>query len=178
MSEQTETAPAIMPLRGHVSPETAYVVEDYPYGFKLRCRIRYWIETKKGHGQRLVTQTTDPRKAYTKWNAPKPSTYTALRVLYLNPENNHTESAGLGLYADETEIRSFAERYAGCLTDQDQHTIEILIARARANARVTWSVRAPGDTGPQQTPEEQIAIMRRATAIELAKLRNEGEPQS
>lgn len=34
-------------LSGHTSPETAYVVDDYPYGFRLRCKIRYWIETKK-----------------------------------------------------------------------------------------------------------------------------------
>lgn len=28
-------------LLGHVSPQTAYLVEDYPYGRQLRCRIRY-----------------------------------------------------------------------------------------------------------------------------------------
>ena len=28
----------------HISPETAYVIDDYPYGFRLRCRIRYWLE--------------------------------------------------------------------------------------------------------------------------------------
>ncbi len=32
-------------LNGHISPETAYVVEDYPYGYTLRCTIRYWLET-------------------------------------------------------------------------------------------------------------------------------------
>jgi hypothetical protein len=38
--------PNIRPIRllsGHVSPQTAYLVEDYPYGRRLRCRIRYWI---------------------------------------------------------------------------------------------------------------------------------------
>lgn len=31
-------------LHGHTSPETAYVVENYPYG-GLRCTKRYWVET-------------------------------------------------------------------------------------------------------------------------------------
>jgi hypothetical protein len=45
-------------LFGHTSPETAYVVEDYPYGFRLRCKIRYWLEFKAKKGFRLVSQTT------------------------------------------------------------------------------------------------------------------------
>jgi hypothetical protein len=28
-------------LPDHTTPETAYVVDDYPYGFTLRCKIRY-----------------------------------------------------------------------------------------------------------------------------------------
>jgi hypothetical protein len=31
-------------LKGHISQETAYLVDDYPYGFRLRCKIRYWLE--------------------------------------------------------------------------------------------------------------------------------------
>lgn len=67
-------------LHGHESPETAYVVDDYPSGFKIRCRIRYWIETipkgvKQGM-QRFVSQTshksfnivyTEEMKKQSKW---------------------------------------------------------------------------------------------------------------
>lgn len=46
-------------LHGHTSHETAYVVDDYPYGRTVRCKIRYWIETaEKGANkgkQRIVT---------------------------------------------------------------------------------------------------------------------------
>ena len=62
------------PLSGHNDPESAYVVEDYPYGFRLRTTIRYWVETKKGHGQRFVSQTMNPKKTYEHWNKPKAST--------------------------------------------------------------------------------------------------------
>jgi hypothetical protein len=72
-------------LHGHTSPETAYVVEDYPYG-RLRCKKRYWVETatkgaKKGE-QRLMTQTTDPKKLGEYWNNAHPSSYSMIVVLY------------------------------------------------------------------------------------------------
>jgi len=35
--------PQVRLLRGHINRDTAYVVNDYPYGRVLRCRIRYWI---------------------------------------------------------------------------------------------------------------------------------------
>ncbi len=67
-------------LSGHATPETAYLVEDYPYGFRLRCQIRFWLEFKKGHGFRLVSQTSNPKTeaarglpAGTVWNKPKAS---------------------------------------------------------------------------------------------------------
>jgi len=37
--------PRVRLLVGHVDADSAYVVEDYPYGGALRCRIRYWIDT-------------------------------------------------------------------------------------------------------------------------------------
>ena len=44
MSTEPVTTPAPEPIKpftelvGHTSPETAYTVEDYPYGFRLRTR--------------------------------------------------------------------------------------------------------------------------------------------
>lgn len=44
-------------LYQHISQETAKIVEDYPWGFRLRTTIRYWIETKKARngGQRFCS---------------------------------------------------------------------------------------------------------------------------
>jgi len=50
-------------LKGHISPETAFIVDDYPYGFRLRCKIRYWLEYNPKHGFRFVSQTTNPKRA-------------------------------------------------------------------------------------------------------------------
>jgi hypothetical protein len=72
-------------LHGHTSENTAYLVDDYPYGRRLRCKIRYWIETatkgaKKGR-QRFMRQTTDARRDNTTWNKPHGSTYALMAVL-------------------------------------------------------------------------------------------------
>lgn len=77
-------------LHGHISPETAYVVNDYPYGFRLRCKMRYWIErTKKG--ERFCSQTTNPKRVDEVWNKPKKSTYCALMCMYQNNIEGHKE---------------------------------------------------------------------------------------
>lgn len=66
----------------HTSPETAYLVNDYPYG-GLRCKIRYWLEYSKNKGVRLGSQTTNPRiKDAEVWN--KLSIIFLLGCCYLN----------------------------------------------------------------------------------------------
>lgn len=135
-------------LSGHVSPETAYVVSDYPYGFRLRCQIRYWIETKIGHGSRVVTQTTNPKKPGIVWNKPKASTYTALRVLFLD-ENGHVQNDGLHIYAEPEKIDAFAATYAEALTSKrDQDTLVVLHRLAAAAKRVF----APKPEAVSETP--------------------------
>lgn len=75
-------------LVGHVSEETAKIVEDYPYGFVLRCRIRYWIEHRKGMGFRFCSQTLNPKSG--KWNSPKRGIYVPLAIMTEEePEDNN-----------------------------------------------------------------------------------------
>jgi len=104
-------------LSGHTSPDTAYVVADYPYGFRLRCQIRYWIETKSGKGQRVVSQTSNPKVPGLVWNKPKASTYSLIRVLFLD-ENGHVQNDGLHPYAGAEKVEAFATTYAAGLTDE------------------------------------------------------------
>lgn len=66
-------------LSGHTSPETAYIISDYPYGFRLRCKIRYWLEYKPNSGYRLVSQSTSAQGAS---NAAVPVASPAERKLY------------------------------------------------------------------------------------------------
>jgi len=48
-------------LSGHTSPETAYLVEDYSYGFRLRCNNRYRLDCDPKRGARLMSQTSNPK---------------------------------------------------------------------------------------------------------------------
>jgi hypothetical protein len=67
------TATDKQPLHGHTSEATAYLVADYPYGFRERTQIRYWLEAKPKRGWRFVSQTLNPKTD--RWNKPKESTY-------------------------------------------------------------------------------------------------------
>ena len=96
-------------LKGHVSPETAYVVDDYPYGLRLRCTIRYWLEYKRVHGVRLVSQTTHPYRD--KWNKPKATTYAKFGgAMYLDDEG-HVQWSGLTDYSNGAEAKLFEDSF-------------------------------------------------------------------
>jgi hypothetical protein len=85
--EAYELAPATI-LRGHVSEDTAYLVDDYPYGRQLRTQIRYWLHTADrgaATGQvRLMSQTRNPKLPGEPWNKPKASTYYQWAVMILD----------------------------------------------------------------------------------------------
>lgn len=97
-------------LKGHVSPETAYVVDDYPYGYNARCKIRYWLEYREGHGFRFVSQTTNPRKGHV-WNKPKASTYAAISACMVINEEGHVNWVQLTAFSGAAEALAFQEKY-------------------------------------------------------------------
>ncbi len=97
------------PLYGHISMATAYLVDDYPYGFRLRTKIRYWLETDPKKGSRFVSQTMNPKTGG--WNAPKKSTYARLgAVMYLDSQN-HVEWTGLQEGTSPSKIQEFLLKY-------------------------------------------------------------------
>lgn len=97
-------------LSGHYSPETAYVVSDYPYGFTLRCQIRYWLEVNS-KGTRFWSQTTNPKKGNV-WNKPKASTYSFVGAMFLDDEN-HVSWRGVSF---NTNYADFLEKFGAGLT--------------------------------------------------------------
>lgn len=129
----------LKPLTGHTTPETAYVVEDYPYGFKLRCKIRYWLEYNPAKGFRFCSQTTNPKKPVEVWNAPKRSTYTMLAIMGLN-EEGHVTWTGCSIY-DLDKVEEFGKEYAGSFDENQRKVWEFFarVAKARearlANAK-------------------------------------------
>ena len=79
--------------------DNAVTVEDYPWGYKLRTKRKYWIETTK-RGDRLCYQTLNPKTD--KWCAVKKSTYAGIKVLYEN-EDGHIKTYTLDPVWDSKE---------------------------------------------------------------------------
>ena len=99
------------PLYGHTSEATAYVVDDYPYGFQLRTQIKYWLEYKAGKGWRFVSQTVNPKTG--RPNKPKASTFTDWGAAMFLDEKGHVHWDGVGAYSDGEKILAFVETFPG-----------------------------------------------------------------
>jgi hypothetical protein len=131
----------VTPLYGHTSEATAYLVPDYPYGRKVRCRIRYWLETKPGKGVRLVSQTENPSSL--RWNAPKKSTYADFAGnLYLD-ENGHVQWSGIGIYTGAAQVLYFIVSF---LKNPDLGLLkawvckQVVSHRHLANGEARWTI--------------------------------------
>ena len=150
-------------LIGHVSAETAYLVNDYPYGFRLRTDIRYWVETKPGFGQRFVSQTLNPKNGV--WNKPKAGTYSEIVMLGLDDETGYVTQDSLSYWNNEERIKAFAVHYV--MDEFQLKQAKILTAAARVSDKIEWRINA----GPSsQTREEQSTLMNRALNHELAMM--------
>lgn len=104
-------------LQGHTSPDTAFVVEDYPYGYTLRCRIRYWLDVKPNHGVRLVSQTTNPKRGNDWTNKPKASTYAKFGGCMYLDDKGHVQWSGVTEYTTADEVAAWLEVFgAGNVT--------------------------------------------------------------
>lgn len=98
-------------LHGHTSPETAYLVADYPYGFKARCRIRYWLEAHPTKGFRFFSQTENPKTL--RWNNPKPSTYVKLAAVMHTDEVGHVTWSAVTEYTEAADVVKFLQMSPG-----------------------------------------------------------------
>jgi hypothetical protein len=128
-------------LKGHTSPETAYVVDDYPYGFRLRCKIRYWLEFAPKRGFRLVSQTTNPKRPGEVWNKPKASTYCRFGGCMFLDLDGHVKWAGLTEYSNGQEAKNFQDTYGDGVPEAGRAIMNKWVA-----AKLAYdAARNPGD---------------------------------
>jgi len=112
----------------HNSPESAFIIDDYPTGRTLRCFKRIWVETgTKGAGkglQRICYQTTVKYVNHNKenypsapmqdahlWNKVKAGVYGGIKILYVDAESGHVECDGLSQHAWPEHIAEFNAKY-------------------------------------------------------------------
>ena len=121
--------PIIQPLPGHFSTVTAYVQADHPYGFRLRCQRLCWLERDARRGYRFCTQTTNPKVAGERWNAPKKSTYTMLAVMGTD-EEGHTSWTGCSIY-DFDKLEAFQQAYGAAFGPEQRDVCGSALAAYR-----------------------------------------------
>jgi hypothetical protein len=140
-------------LSGHTSPETAYVVADYPYGFRLRCQMRYWLEFKPKKGFRMFSQTSNPKAAGLVWNKPKATTFAMFGgAMYLD-EAGHVQFAALGEYSSGAEAKAWQETYGAAVPEVGRVLLNKWVA-----AKVAYdSNRNSGDPLANGLPEARKA---------------------
>ena len=144
------------PLYGYSSPESAYLVADYPYSFKLRCRIRYWLEYKPKKGFRFVSQTENPKTG--RWNAPKPSTYVDSGAAMYLDDVGHVQWTGVGEYTSAVKMLEFVTEFPGAdlnlVTDLAKGAVNpkgLLAGLAAGRIRIKASI-----NGVEQVPSPAV----------------------
>lgn len=96
-------------------------VKDYPYGFRLRTSIFYWIETTPKKGDRFCSYTIDPRNG--RKNAPKKSTYSAIGIM-VKQENGHIGWTAVNIYTKPEHLAALIENIGGVdKLNKDQRTM-------------------------------------------------------
>jgi hypothetical protein len=130
-------------LYQHTSQETAYVVQDYPWGFRLRTTIRYWIETREGKvgGQRFVSQTINPKTGA--WCAPKYTTYSPIMIMYLD-ENEHIKYSAISVYSSEEILKEFKETHWEHLNEFQKDQLRWSLAQCEVMKHVTVTIKPSG----------------------------------
>jgi hypothetical protein len=152
------------PLYKYDSMQDSYLVEDYPYGFKLRTSIRYWLEYAPRKGWRFVSQTMNPKRPGT-WNKPKASTYAMMGAnMYLDAKE-HVQWAAVTEYTDEKEVLEFVKAFP----NSDFRVLKIFVPKKiqylekMISGQIVWHV----NNVPK--PESEADIERHKAELEVWK---------
>jgi hypothetical protein len=95
-------------LHGYDSMENAFIIDNYPWGFKLKTKQKIWLEYKPNKGYRVARQTLNPKNG--RWCNPKRSTYSEFLALVENQENNHVNSIGVSSW-DLDKMKEFKAKW-------------------------------------------------------------------
>lgn len=144
----TPAVPRVTVLYGHTSEETAYIIEDYPYGRTLRCQMRVWVEGPAEKGQykgqyRVVRQTNNPKLPGVVWNKPHKGQYSDWIVLYRDETNQHIEAhGGAFLHGIDgwQDARMRHDGTVGQLSERDARLYRVLVKMGHRHGRFeTWA---------------------------------------
>lgn len=154
------------PLYGYNNEESAYLVLDYPCGFRARCQIRYWLEFKESKGFRFVSQTLNPKTNV--WNKPKTGTYVILAACLYLDEQQHVHCASVSEYTDAVAVLNFIQSFPQA--DLNRLMIWVLakqrVVQSISEGKAVWSI-----AGVPQMPNEQEIETAKVELTTLAQCR-------
>lgn len=163
-------APIFTPseLAGATSAETAVVIPDYPYGFRLRCQMRVWVEFRKGKGFRYVTQTSNPKVPGLVWNKPKAGTYWRVSLAIAQKEAGHLVPAGLSEYASLPEYVDFLANHGPALSPDARASLTYFQDCKAAHERACAEQGVTNIFDAHVTPEQRAEIKRAGVRVMIA----------
>lgn len=146
--------------------ENPFIVDNYPYGFKKTLK-RYWVETKKGRGQRVGEQTLNPKTQ--KWNNPKKGIYSDIIILYKD-EKDHIVNFSFSLaYSDEGDLKEFANKFQDeDLNDFQKNQIRLFKAMLKTREHIKYTT----IVNPNEEEQKRIDVKEKETKKELHKIFN------
>lgn len=130
--------------------DTAIEVADYPWGYTLKTKRRYWVETTT-RGDRGVYCTLNPKTG--KWCKPKKMTYDAVVVINRDEDGRVTFDT-LGNNAGLDRIAEFTERYGfDEFSDSKRSRICELVAVAEVMENVSFTIVREADMTDEEKTE-------------------------
>ena len=154
-------------LHGYTDEDSAYYVEDYPYGYRLRTTIRYWLETDAKHGDRFCSQTLNPKTA--RWNKAKKSTYCLLGAMYLD-EQGHVTWAGINHWTKPEILDPFVAIIRPHMSDRQLAKLAEIRGVQAAYKDVTFSIHEGAMSDEEKAEQAAIqAHINRRVAVETSK---------
>ena len=152
---------------------TAVEVDNYPWGYSLKTKRRYWVETNK-KGDRAVYATLNPKTG--NWCEPKKNTYTAVLVVTRDMETGYVGLNGISKYAPADKIADALEWMDfDKLNDLEKKKICELNAVAEVMEKVTWKIRNTTEMTDEEIAaadakeEEDKALICKAINVKINK---------
>lgn len=147
------------PITGHTSEATAFMIEDYPYGRKVRCRRRVWIESDPKKGHRFVAQTEHPTRKV--WNKPAKSTYRDVAACLYLDEQGHVEWSTVHVYTSAAEALAFVKEFAShCVGLEDLRVWakqKAVFSNAFATGKATFTINGVAQERTEAEKERDVA---------------------
>lgn len=129
-------------LYGYDSEENSYLVSGYPWGWRLKTEVRYWVETndKARGGQRFCKQTKNPKTGL--WCKAKKGTYADITFMYLDTEA-HVKNEQIHCYnQDEYDFKEVYKGHKENLSEYQIKKIKWFMARNEVMEHVTVTFKA------------------------------------